>query len=196
MNVTNTICFPTIISVFEDFLSEEQNNLIYDEIMSSKVDGHGSRCWMSAENSPDNSFGTDFCLKNKVLEQLVERVKEEIVSYQNDIYQSSHKIKLKECWYNKYTGQQHQEMHHHLPSLLSCVYYVKVPDGSKGLTFFNPYVKRSYPGANASNDPLTSEILDVNVRERDLLVFPSHVPHMVQSGTNTEPRITLSFNFE
>lgn len=195
MKVTDTLCFSTVISVFNDFLSKEDNDLVCNEIISADVDGDGSRKWMSAENSPDNSFGTNFCIKNKILNQLTQKAKKQIVSYQREVYQSSHPIKLKEAWYNRYTGYQYQEMHQHLPSLLSCVYYAKVPEGAKGLTLINPYVKGDYPKSKLKASH-TTDTLTLHVKERDFLVFPSYVPHMVAIGTNTEPRITVSFNFD
>ncbi|AOV60189.1 hypothetical protein S820908_042 [Synechococcus phage S-CAM9] len=195
MKVIDTICFSTVISVFKDFLSEEENDLVCSEIISANVDGNGSRKWLSGENSPDNSFGTNFCRQNQVLRKLAEKVTRHITSYQRDVYKSTHEIKLRECWYNRYTGYQYQEMHQHLPSLLSCVYYAKLPEGSKGLTFTNPFVKSEYPKTNLKASH-TMDNFTLEVKERDVIVFPSHVPHMVPAGVNKEPRMTVSFNFE
>ena len=50
---------------------------------------------------------------------------------------------------------------------------------------------------NATNPPVSLTGLRGNFKpyDRIMLIFPSSILHCVPSGQNTEPRISLSFNY-
>ena len=116
------------------------------------------------------------------------------------------KLKL-DSWFNAYKDFQWQEFHHHLPSMLSGIYFISYDPGTHGrLTFKNPLgdwrisqtVKMNYLPNNPANpkDTLLTEDFVPGVKEGDLIVFPSGLRHAVKIP-NKKPkklRITFSFN--
>lgn len=186
--------FVSLVSTCDNFITSEENDMIYEQIMSSNTSGNGGSVWLSGDNSPDNSFGTDFCVSNEVMSSLSTKVANFVSSYQREVYQSNHRLQLDSVWYNTYVGSQYQERHNHLPNRLSAIYVVKVPDGSSPVVFSNPLLLENYPGV-IKGTPHTCSSSKYHACERDLIVFPSYLPHMVPIGKNKDPRVTVAFNF-
>jgi len=82
---------------------------------------------------------------------------------------------ITQIWGNLYNCGDFSVDHHHIPSVWSFVYYVRVPYGSSGLIF-----------------PDLDYI--VNPSEGDFVLFPSHLMHGVRSNLSKEARISISGN--
>ena len=65
---------------------------------------------------------------------------------------------------------------------MSGVYYLKVNEKSGNIGFLNPI----YLNEQTFYIP----------KEKDLIIFPSYVPHFVEPNLNSEDRITIAFNFK
>lgn len=94
-------------------------------------------------------------------------------------------------WWNFYVGSNFQEKHDHLDDDFSGIIYLKLDRKVHLPTiFYNPiYNKRFHHIAEIPN---ISCIPDV--RENDVIIFPSGIPHEVLPHNTQIPRITLSFN--
>ena len=86
-------------------------------------------------------------------------------------------------------------IHTHPNSYLSAAYYVKAPENCGKFLVENPNVvsNHSYPKINKETE-FNANIRGLNVKEGDLLFFPSYLPHKVGRNMSNEDRIVISFN--
>jgi uncharacterized protein (TIGR02466 family) len=102
---------------------------------------------------------------------------------------------INNCWAMVNEKNAFNVLHHHPNSMLSGVYYVKVPENSGNIYFYDP---RS--GAQMLLPPfeqmtsLTIGKISYKPIEGMFLIFPSWLWHGVEPNTSDENRICLSFN--
>ncbi len=86
-------------------------------------------------------------------------------------------------------------IHTHPNSYLSAAYYVKAPEKCGKFYVENPnsVSSHSYPKIEKETE-FNANIRGLNVREGDLLFFPSYLPHKVGRNESNEDRIVISFN--
>ena len=87
--------------------------------------------------------------------------------------------------------------HNHQNCYLSGSYYVKKPENSGDITFFDPKEAKTYRFpeiekiTNYSRDSIT-----IKPNEGDLLIFPSYLYHQVGKNLSDKNRIAISFNID
>jgi len=99
-------------------------------------------------------------------------------------------IEITESWFNIMTQGSKVVTHIHNASIISGSYYPIYPEGSAGLTFFNPlkpYKLCEDPEYNAPEYTFP-------VCEGDLLLFPSWFEHGTKINTTTNERYVVAFN--
>tara|TARA_B100000676_G_C17796429_1_gene689805 strand:+ start:35 stop:649 length:615 start_codon:yes stop_codon:yes gene_type:complete len=86
-------------------------------------------------------------------------------------------------------------IHTHPNSYLSAAYYVKAPENCGKFLVENPnsVSNHSYPKIYKETE-FNANIRGLNVKEGDLLFFPSYLPHKVGRNMSNEDRIVISFN--
>lgn len=106
-------------------------------------------------------------------------------------------------WVNVHDSKMYQEVHHHVPAMISGIYYVQFDkDKDNQVLFRNP--DRSFntmmdclnvPVANPMLGLHTGNLNNFIIEEGDLILFPSTLEHFVpRSQQHDQLRITLSFN--
>ena len=113
-------------------------------------------------------------------------------------------------WYTIMDERHGVGLHHHNSSELSFVYYINVPPGAGNIHFLNPNLidtshncffpsiyEKSLLGRGFLKDEITSHtkrLLPVEVKDGDLLIFPSTLSHMVPASKseNGEKRYSIS----
>ena len=101
---------------------------------------------------------------------------------------------INECWVNVYESGHAQEIHLHKNSVVSGIYYLKVPEGSGPTMFYSPQsdvMLEPRPGAGNQYNATVSAVPPVEGR---LVVFKSSLRHAVMPGLFEGDRITLAFN--
>lgn len=100
-------------------------------------------------------------------------------------------VKLHSFWAHIHEKNQSTNVHNHATARdlnngpeISCVYYVKVPNGSGKLVF--QYVENKYE----------EKRYYVNPEEGKYFVFPSTLDHFVTRNNSNEKRVSISFNFK
>ena len=111
----------------------------------------------------------------------------------------------REGWFNAYRGTHWQEYHHHLPAILSGVYFVSFNKDVHGnFIIKNPHdhwriAMLGNPKVNLEkvSDPLYKAEFTPNIQQSDLIIFPAGLEHRVglKNQTDNKLRITFSFNF-
>ena len=180
--------------------TSQLNKFIYDKIEAhlndSNFDSDFWNCnvWTSFKNKDI------FQDEERILEQMVSEPIKEIIQKLN---YTTKKFKM-HSWLNAYKEFQWQEFHHHLPSLISGVYFVSFDEENHGkLCFKNPIpqwrcslVTNPAIDLDQTNDLLYKEEFVPQVKESELIMFPSGLEHGVKltKKKSNKLRITYSFN--
>ncbi len=87
--------------------------------------------------------------------------------------------------------------HNHPNAYLSAAYYVKVPENSGNIKFFDPKEQKNirYPKIKNYTD-ISAVITEITPKEGDLLIFPSYLYHSVGENLSEDDRIIVSFNVD
>ncbi len=114
-----------------------------------------------------------------------------------------------ELWSSKYTKGMYQAEHNHLDNgeLFSFVYFAKYdPSKDADLTFVKDMSNAIQKGFLSENSPNTlpeelrehpvfcNHVTLDNIKEGDLVIFPSYLDHQVEEQKHDGPRITLAGN--
>ena len=117
--------------------------------------------------------------------------------------------KCTELWCSKYTKGMYQAEHNHLDNgeLFSFVYFAKYdPSKDADLTFVKDMSNAIQKGFLSENSPNTlpeelrehpvfcNHVTLDNIKEGDLVIFPSYLDHQVEEQKHDGPRITLAGN--
>jgi uncharacterized protein (TIGR02466 family) len=97
---------------------------------------------------------------------------------------------------NMRKGSAHLK-HAHGGSMYSGTYYVKCPEGSGNIRFYNPsthLLNLTRPPISQDDNAITSPWVDFKPIPGKLMLWNSYVEHEVLENTNTQPRISISFN--
>ncbi len=106
-------------------------------------------------------------------------------------------LRITQSWLNKTKPQESHHLHFHPNSYLSGVLYIKCLSPDDNINFQN----RLCEMFNNMKFPMkkpnfwTADTVVHNVKEGDLIIFPSWLPHCVNlNETKNKERISLSFN--
>ena len=105
-------------------------------------------------------------------------------------------IKL-EMWANINGPGHSNERHHHNPhsgTFMSGVFYVKCPENSGSIRFYDP---RPHIDTTPDNTYYSdgSKFIDFLPSPNTLLIFPPWLEHSVEPNQSEEDRLSISFNF-
>ena len=88
-------------------------------------------------------------------------------------------------------------MHNHQNCYLSASYYVRKPEDSGDITFFDPKEAKTYRFPKIEKyTEYSTEIVTIEPEEGDLLIFPSYLYHAVGENLSDDSRVVLSFNVD
>ena len=195
---------PEILKIFpepvfkyklDDFekLNEELSKYIYklqvedkDGINKSNKGGwHSPNFNLSNINSIQYKFGL------KLQEYILD-------AFQNFGWKIQNKnIKIKEMWAIINKKEDFNVLHTHPNCFLSAAYYVKAPKNCGKFEIENPNLAKRYAHPEIANqNELNFEVISIDINEGDLLLFPSYLPHKVESNKSSKDRIVISFNID
>jgi uncharacterized protein (TIGR02466 family) len=87
--------------------------------------------------------------------------------------------------------------HNHQNCYLSSAYYIKKPENSGDITFYDPKEVKTYRFPEVErNTSYSAESITVKPKEGDLLIFPSYLYHDVGVNLSDEERVVVSFNID
>ena len=107
---------------------------------------------------------------------------------------------LQNSWCNIHGPEESSQIHFHASSLLSGVYYPILPKNSGNISFhkgsiYNNVFHQSIRFEYEENNNITAEQYVINLKEGDIVLFPSHLDHSVQKNNSNEKRYSIAFNF-
>ena len=173
-----------------------QNNIAVDEEGFNDIIGY------EYEEMP--SKNGHYTTNKKILD-IIPRLKEKIQEHINCyVYQhikisTEYNFHILNSWVNRHDIGDEASTHIHSNSLISGVYYLKTPKDSGRPVFHKP---------SGTNNLLTdlfdfrlteANIINksrytIDIKEGDLLLFPSHLQHSVEKSQTNEWRYSLAFN--
>ena len=152
------------------------------------------------EQETRNNDGNTTSVNNNLFEsaelaELARFCEESLQQYFKEVYAPKHDVipYITQSWAN-YTkkGQWHHK-HEHPNSFISGVFYVQAQKDIDKIYFYkNGYQQIKVP--TESFNLYNSESWWLGVETGQLILFPSHLTHMVQTVQTDETRISISFN--
>jgi len=105
-------------------------------------------------------------------------------------------IALTSAWLNINDTRQCMNREHVHGDVFSGVFYLQAPDESGKLVLQNPAINRMWNGCDLTlqKNQFTAESIGVEPVEGNILLFPSYLPHSVETNNHDEERISISFN--
>lgn len=177
----------------------------YENKTKSKYDEYGH-----LDNRETEKFGRDFdntCLMHTYIDQVNIFLEElSLLNNRETMPVSAFNIDM---WYNTYTKNQYQEWHTHSggSSDFSAIHFLKYDENvhlptvfrnptSKSQIFSSVKNKQRLTSINNIKNTVYSEVFYPNIREGDLIIFPSWLEHTVPPNKSKELRVTVAFNIE
>lgn len=102
---------------------------------------------------------------------------------------------FQEMWINKNSPGDYNKAHVHPNAVLSGSYYVKVPQNSGNIEFYDPVRERImsvYPIKKRTK--VNSQALEYRCSDGLLVIFPSWLQHSVQPNRSDDFRVSIAFN--
>jgi len=166
-----------------------------------------------------DKYVIDYCKKNKtetksningyqsnnILEKPNSRISSFIDSLTSPVKVFSSSLRLKQSiqlnnmWFNINKPGATNKLHNHPQSIISGVYYLKVPKDSGNIIFYNPaselmssYLPNSFVN---SYDRYNANSWSITPKENYLILFPSWLRHEVSKNDSKKDRISIAFNY-
>ena len=163
------------------FIKKTQNN---DQIGINKSNIKG---WHSK----------DFDLQETVTKNFIEFISPAIEGVITDMNweKEKQKININNMWAIINTGGSKNIRHQHGNSTISGAYYVRAPENSGDIVFYDPRPAPVYSYPKAVNpNILNAQVNGISPKEGALVLFPSYVDHSVNENLSNNERIVISFN--
>jgi uncharacterized protein (TIGR02466 family) len=103
------------------------------------------------------------------------------------------RAKITQSWINYTEKGEYHHKHRHPNSYLSGVLYINAKKPNDKIYFYKEGYRQFKFGIKEFN-PFNSESWFFEVESLDIVIFPSHLEHMVVTAENNETRVSLSFN--
>jgi len=125
---------------------------------------------------------------------LINSIKNHVSLFCGEMNVVVNEINTVSAWINSSVKGQYQETHTHANSSISAIYYLKAPENSGDTVIKMPYHKHNMLPIKEQNE-LTFQTINYKPEVGKLLLFESHVPHLVRPNKSDGERMTLAANF-
>lgn len=105
-------------------------------------------------------------------------------------------IAITSAWLNINDTRQGMSSDHVHRDVFSGVFYLKAPEESGKLVFRNQAINRMWDGCalTSQKNQFTGESIHIEPVEGNIILFPSYLPHSVETNNHDEERISIAFN--
>lgn len=194
MNKENFKLFPTLVTKYDDFLTQKESKIIFDFLIKVESDNQilaeKPELFKGDASSTHKTHGKiidilpNLGIKNKLEECLRE--------YESDF--GLHKLKITNSWFNIQSKNSVLIPHMHPSSILSGVLYINVNENSSKIYFDNPNKLINY-FSSSNKTEFGYEYYYFKPEVGTLLLFPSWLSHgNIHEMNQTDNRIAISFN--
>jgi len=104
-------------------------------------------------------------------------------------------VALTSAWLNVNDSRQCMNSEHVHEDVFSGVFYLQAPDESGKLVVQNPAINKMWKGCSLTSqkNQYTGESIRIEPVEGNIILFPSYIPHSVETNNHDEERISISF---
>jgi len=184
--------FPTVVARKELLISKKYNDSLIDRALEI----------YNKDNSFSNiPFGNTKHTKNifdiandEIFFPLLDEIHKQIHEFAK-IFGCKEEYNYLNSWLNFSDKDSYQEYHNHPNSTLSCVYYLKFPQGSANLIFKSPKNSMISLKTPDGSNPINWGEAHYKPTERSLFMFRSDLEHRVPTGENNDLRISIAINW-
>ena len=182
---------PVWASKIENY--KEINEEVYNYIKSLReLDNKGI-----TKSNVKGWHSKDFDLTNEIIKKFINLISPEINRVIKDMNWDINKqrARITSIWAIINAGGASNSKHHHGNSSLSAAYYVRAPNDSGDIVFYDPRPAPvySHPISDSPNS-LNCSVNSISPVEGGLVLFPSYLEHSVNANKSSEERIVISFN--
>jgi len=105
-------------------------------------------------------------------------------------------IAMTSAWLNINDSRQCMNSEHVHGDVFSGVFYLQAPEESGKLSLANPAINRMWNGCSLTSqkNQFTGESIKIEPVEGNIILFPSYLPHSVETNNHDGERISISFN--
>ncbi len=181
---------PVWMDVFPDFEEHKDNFL-------SCVRDFKKTNPKSEDKSNVNGFQSSFTLQTQEeLAPLFNYVCGMATQATKDLNFVETDVFLTHAWVNFNDSRECMNIEHVHGETFSGVFYLKIPENSGRLVLNNPGINRLWNGCNLtqSKNQFTGEMMKIEPEEGSIILFPSYLPHFVETNRHDDERISISFN--
>ncbi len=151
-------------------------------------------CQLSFQELGNKSSNNKTLLNEPQLSNIKKFIEAHLEDYQKNIISSDIQLYLTNSWLNVTATNESHLLHNHTNSIISGVLYLKVEDSQSTISFNRmapPFLLNLSP---YSFNPFNSIEWNLEVKNLDLILFPSSMYHYVKTNTSNNVRISLAFN--
>jgi uncharacterized protein (TIGR02466 family) len=186
--------FPVSVLLEDELFPAETNNHWRDQLLTVKqtvlTGGDG---WVGNTYTTHETYNL---LNDISFDLLVNTITEYVHEFAR-AHDSYGTYACTDAWANVATNGNFQEFHSHDGCIFSAVYYVTAPEGSGRIVFEDPKQPDMLPLREIKSRNVLSYIrMGYAPLPGRLIIFRSYLRHLVEPGTNTEERISISLNFK
>ena len=181
---------PVWMSVYPDF--EEHKESFLTCVRNSKETNP-----QGAQKSNIHGYQSPFTLQGEEdLYPLFQYVCEMAMQAVKDLNFIDNNIFLTHAWVNFNDNRQCMNSEHIHGEILSGVFYLKAPSESGKFVLSNPGLNRLWGGCQLvkEKNQFTGELMRIEPEEGSIILFPSYIPHSVETNNHDDERISISFN--
>ena len=173
--------FETINEEMYKFIKETQSK-DQDGINKSNIKGWHSKDFDLTNNEPRNFI--------TFISPAIEKVMIDM-----NWEKEKQKVNINNMWAIINTGGSTNLRHQHGNSTISGAYYVRAPEKSGDIVFYDPRPAPVYSYPQAINpNLLNAQVNGISPKEGALVLFPSYLDHSVNENLSNDERIVISFN--
>jgi len=182
------------VTVFKGQVSNNEilKNLLVSEILNESKDLEIPEDWTT------HKVRTSFSTQSNILNRT--ELTSQYIDCMRDVFDKDFDVSINKIWYNVYTDGEYQEVHDHLgslfePSHFSFIHFLCFDKENHNPPEFRDPLSQLRTTSLELERNNCGEVYVPDVKEGDLIMFPSYLQHCVPPGKKTEyPRITISFN--
>ena len=198
--------FPLCLFQDQIQMSDDEKNNLINEIRKMKDTSQNLGSIGKSESWTGDTQGFEYLHKNKVFDKLFDEIKKKIILYLNflKVDQEQIDIFMQRSWATISNNKEVIRKHQHLQSHISFAYYLKKNSQDANFVLFDDYKRNEFiPGLFTSKSldikkivkeitfPSAPRIL-MEVKEDDIVIFPSKTTHGTDQILNNNERISIS----
>ena len=181
---------PVWMSVLPDFEDHKNSFLTCVRNFKERNPQGEHKSNISSYQSPSTLQGEE------ELRPLFQYVCEMAIQAVQDLNFIDNNIFLTHAWVNFNDSRQCMNCEHIHGEVFSGVFYLKAPPESGKLVLTNTGLNRLWSGCELikEKNQFTGESLRIEPEEGSIILFPSYLPHSVETNNHDDERISISFN--